>query len=150
MPEFLTPEGRSKIENELTVPKDKKPEIAKRIRASTEMGDLTENTEYITAKDEQAWVEYEIARLQNLLKSAETIDSSKSSDRIGIGSKVRLKNNSGIMTYTIVGSEESDPSNGRISHRSPLGQALLEKSVNDKVNVDTPNGLVDFKIISIE
>ncbi len=152
MSDFLTPEGRVKIEEDLFELKQKRPEIAKRIQNAKEMGDMSENAEYTIAKDEQAWVESEIVRLENLLKSAEVIDQSRVSSRVKIGSKVELSN-LGIKTkikYIIVGSEEADPSEGRISYQSPLGRALINKKINDQVSVETPGGVTNFVIIRIE
>ncbi len=150
MPEFLTPAGRSKIENDLDVLKDKRPQIAKRIRNAKEMGDLSENTEYTAAKDDQSWVESQIINLENLLKSAEIIDKKKNSDKVIIGSKVTVKIGMEIKIFTIVGSIETDPNNGLISHKSPLGEALLDRSVNEQANVQMPNGLLKLKVINIE
>ncbi|MCH7758922.1 transcription elongation factor GreA [Patescibacteria group bacterium] len=150
MPEFLTPAGRSKIENDLDVLKDKRPQIAKRIRNAKEMGDLSENTEYTAAKDDQSWVESQINNLENLLKSAEIIDTKKNSDKVIIGSKVTVKIGMEIKIFTIVGSIETDPSNGLISHQSPLGEALLDRSVNEQAKVQMPNGLLKLKVINIE
>ena len=150
MPEFLTLEGRSKIKTQLGELKEKRPKIAKRIRDAKEMGDLSENTEFTTAKDEQSWVESEINRLENLLKSAETIDNTKNSDKVRIGSSVQLKSKEGIKDYMIVGSEESDPSQGRISHESPLGKELINKKIGDNIEIQTPNGKIIFKIVSFK
>lgn len=150
MPEFLTPAGRSKIEKDLDVLKDKRPQIAKRIRNAKEMGDLSENTEYTAAKDDQSWVESQIINLENLLKSAETIDKKKNSDKVIIGSKVTVKIGMETKIFTIVGSIETDPNNGLISHQSPLGEALLDRSVNEQAKVQMPNGLLKLKVINIE
>lgn len=150
MPEFLTPAGRSKIENDLDVLKDKRPQIAKRIRNAKEMGDLSENTEYTAAKDDQSWVESQIINLENLLKSAEIINKKKNSDKVIIGSKVTVKIGMETKIFTIVGSIETDPNNGLISHQSPLGEALLDRSVNEQANVQMPNGLLKLKVINIE
>lgn len=150
MPEYLTPEGRLKIENQLSEFEQRRPKIAKRLRAAKELGDLSENTAFTAAKDEQGWIESETVRLKNLLRSAEIIQNSKNSDKVRIGSTVRIKTNDGERAYTIVGSEEADPANGRISHKSQVGQALLDKKKNEKVTVQTPKGSVSFKITSIE
>lgn len=151
MESFLTLEGRSKIKKDLQEFKEiKRPQIAERIREAKEMGDLSENTEYTTAKDEQAWVETEIKRLENLLRSARIIDNNEKGGSVGLGSTVKLKTGGEMKTYMIVGSEETDPLNGRISHQSPLGQALLDKRINEKVTIRTPKGETTFVIVGVK
>ena len=150
MPRFLTPEGRIKIGKELEELKERRPQIAARIQAATELGDLTENTEFSTAKEDLALTEARITELQNLLRSAETIKDRRKSDQVNIGSTVEIKIGQETRTYTLVGREETDPGGGRISHQSPLGQALLEKRINDTIKIKTPKGEVSAEIISIE
>lgn len=147
---FLTPEGQFKKQQELDSLKDQRNGIAERIKRAVGNGDLSENAEFTTAREDQSLVESRIAELENLLRTAEAIDNSKNSGRVDIGSKVTLKHKNSEKTYIIVGSEETDPANGRISHRSPLGQALLNKKINEEATADTPNGSTSFKIASIE
>lgn len=150
MPNFLTPEGQLKIQQEIKELEEKRPEIAGRIRAAQEFGDVSENTELTTAKDDQYWTEGEIKRLRDLLISAEIVDSHHKSDIVEISSTVKLKIGQETKTYTIVGSEESDPSLGRVSHQSPMGEALLDKKLNEKVTIKTPQGKIQAEIIGIE
>ncbi|MDA2936385.1 transcription elongation factor GreA [Patescibacteria group bacterium AH-259-L05] len=149
MPEFLTLEGQTKIEKQLSELEQRRPKIAKRIRDAKELGDLAENTEYSAAKEEQGWVEAEITRLQNLLRSAQIIEKSEASDIVVVGSSVTIKISTQKHIYTVVGVEETDPTNGRISNESPLGQALLDKKKGDTGRIKTPNGSARFTIVDI-
>lgn len=150
MVEFLTPDGQEKILKQLQELKEKKPQTAARIRDAKELGDLSENAEYTTAKEELAHTESEIQRLEALLKSAEIVDRRTKSDQICIGSKVVLKINQETKTYTLVGSEESDPGQGLISHQSPLGKALMGKKAGEKAIIATPKNAINAEIINIE
>ncbi len=150
MIEFLTPSGQEKILKQLQELKEKKPLTADRIRQAKELGDLSENAEYTTAKEELAYTEREILRLEGLLRSAEIVDRHTESDQISIGSKVILKIKQETKTYTLVGSEESDPGQGLISYQSPLGQALIGKKVGEKTSIKTPSSEFMAEIIEIE
>jgi len=149
---FLTPEGRKKIEQELEELRSvRRPQVADRIRAAKELGDLSENAEYTTAKEEQGWIENEIIRLENLLRNVEIIDShQKNKEVVRIGSTVKLKIKDDFKTFMIVDSEESDPAQGRISYESPMGQALLNKRLNEKVEFQVPTGSTTFTIVEIK
>lgn len=149
MSEFLTLEGQTKVEKQVSELKTRRPQIAKRIYDAKELGDLAENSEYNAAKEEQGWVEAEITRLNNLLQSAKIVEKTEKTDIIVVGSSVTLKMSSKKYVYTIVGVEETDPTNGRISHKSPLGQALLDKKKGDKAELKTPNGTSHFIIVDI-
>jgi transcription elongation factor GreA len=116
------------------------------------MGDLSENADYHAAKEEQGFVEGRIAYITQLLRNVVIIDENKpQSGKVEIGSKVSIQEGSGPeMTYTIVGSQESDPMNGRISFNSPIGQSLMGHSSGDVVDVATPSGNKKFSILKIE
>lgn len=150
MPKFITPEGRTKIENELEELKEKKPEIGQRIRAAQELGDLSENSEYNSAKEDLLLTESRIRELENLLRSAETVENREKSDCVEIGATVTIKVNNENQTYTLVGSEEAAPGHGRISYESPFGQALLKRKVGEKVKIKTPKADIQAEIIKIE
>lgn len=150
MTEFITFDGRKKIEKQLQELKEKRPQIAERIKFAKELGDLSENAEYTTAKEELAWTESKINRLETLLRTAETAKTPLNKDQVVIGSKVKIKTEQEIKIYTLVGSEESDPFQGLISYQSPLGQALINKKINEKVKIMTPKGSIDALIIAIE
>ncbi len=149
MEKFLTPKGKEKVKKDLSELKARIPEIAKRISEAKEKGDLSENAEYSEAKEEHRRVQEEITRLKNLLNTAKTVEK-KDSDKVCIGSKVTVKKNGDKKTYTLVGSEESDPSEGKISYESPLGQTLLDKKVGDEARFETPRGESKLSIVKIE
>lgn len=115
------------------------------------MGDLKENADYHDAKEQQAFVEGRIQYLENLLKNAEIINTEGPSDEVRVGSSVtiREKGSDEDETYTIVGPAEANPSEGRISMKSPIGSALIGRKKGDKIKVDTPEGKVTFKLVKI-
>ena len=138
---LLTPDGLSKLEKELDHLKTvKRREVAARIKQALEFGDISENSEYDDAKNEQAFVEGRIATLEKMLRNARVIDQDEvDTDTVTVGSKVRLKDlESGQeYEYTLVGSAEADPAEARISNESPVGRAILGKKVGAVVEVDT-------------
>ncbi|HEY6102515.1 MAG TPA: transcription elongation factor GreA [bacterium] len=150
---ILTPEGLRKLEEELELLKTvKRKEIAERIRASKEFGDISENAEYEDAKNEQAFVEGRILQLDAMLRTAKVIDNhSAPADQITVGSTVRVKDlSSGDQTaYTIVGSLEADPDQDRISNESPVGRALLGRRVGETVEVVVPAGKIRYSVMKI-
>jgi len=149
----LTQDGFRKIEQELehlrTV---HRREVADRIRDSKQFGELSENSEYEDAKTEQAFVEGRILELKRVLQNAHMIDEDEiRTDVVGIGSKVMVRDmeTEDEWGFTIVGSVEADPSEDRISNESPVGEALIDKKVGDMVDVETPAGIVKYKIVKI-
>lgn len=149
MPEFLTLGGKTKIEKQLLEFKQRRPKIARRIRDAIALGDLKENTEYAAAKEDQGWLEAEIIRLQNLLRNAQIIEKIETTDIVVVGACVTIKIGTQKQVYTILGVEETDPAEGKISHESPLGQALLNKRKGDTGVLITPNGDSRFTIVDI-
>lgn len=153
-PQYLTPEGFKALENRLRhLTEVRRAEVAERLRlALEEGGDLTENAEYEDAKNEQAFVEGEIMRLEGILSIAEVIEPSGQKDVVSIGSKVTVleKGMDETEVYHVVGSAEARPSEGKISLESPLGKALLGAKVRDKVKVNAPDGEIVFVIKSID
>lgn len=148
---FITKEGLKRLSEELNYLKTtKRKEIAERIREAKELGDLSENAEYTEAKEEQAFIEGKIIELEYIIKNSQVIESEKKTDRVTVGSKIKIKSNGQEFEYLIVGSNESDPSNGKISNESPLGKAFLNKKIGEVVIVAVPQGKVEFKIISID
>src|SRR3989338_3680621 len=123
---YLTSEGRQKLKDELGyLKKTKRSEIAIRIKEAKELGDLTENAEYADAREEQSFVEGRILELEDTLKNAKVIDNKASvPNQVDIGDTVVVEKDGIALTYTIVGSNEADPKNGRISNESPLGEAF--------------------------
>ncbi len=150
----LTPKGKEKIENELEQLKTvRRKEIAARIKQAIEFGDISENSEYDEAKNEQAQIEERINKLENILKKSVIIDEEDiSTDLVSIGSKVHVKEDGDeeVMEYTIVGSAEADPYEAKISNESPVGRALLGKKVGEKTEVQIPDGITNYEVIKIE
>jgi transcription elongation factor GreA len=152
-PVYLTPEGKEQLEQELDdLVNNKRHRLAERLHFAIKQGDLSENADYIQAKEEQAFLEGRILDLQQLLRNAVLIEMGGSKDgRVRIGSEVTVSEvgYDETETYYLVGPAEADPAKGRISHESPLGTALLGHKVGDKVSVKAPAGEIDFKIVKI-
>ena len=150
---MVTAEGLRQLEEELDYLKgEKRKEIAEKIKVARSYGDLSENSEYDDAKNEQAILEARIVTIEATLKNAVIIDEeSMSSEHIHIGSKVKIENITlgREMEYKIVGSNESNPAKGKISDESPVGMALMGHSVGDVVEVETPSGVFGFKVLEI-
>src|SRR3954471_11761733 len=134
---ILTPEGLEKLKQEIEyLSTTKRREVAERIKEAREFGDISENSEYDDAKNEQAMLESRIATLEDKLRSASVIDASElSSDVVRVGSVVEVEDERGTHQYTIVGSTEADPGSSRLSNESPVGKALLGHKVGDQVMV---------------
>lgn len=148
--QFITKEGLEKLKIELDYLKtEKRQEISRRIQAAKELGDLSENAEYSEAKEQQALNEGKVAEMEETLKNAQTIDNNHDSNIVSIGSTVTIKNGEKKRTYTIVGSNEANPSEGKISNETPIAISFLGHKVNDKVKVKTPRGEVEYLILSI-
>ncbi|MGQ9627845.1 MAG: transcription elongation factor GreA [Anaerolineae bacterium] len=149
---FLTEEGKKKLESELEYLRTvRRLEVAERIHAAKEGGDIMENAGYEDAKNEQAFLEGRIRTLEYILQNAVLIDESTSTDVVDLGSRVTVleEGNEQPENYFIVGSAEVDPASGRISNESPLGRALLGHRVGDTVTVKTPGGSLRFQILHI-
>lgn len=149
----LTAEGIKKYEDRLEYLKTTgRLEIAEQIKIARSFGDLSENAEYDAAKIEQARIEYEIVEVETLLRDVVLIDEdSLNTEVVNVGSTVKVKNveTDADMEFQIVGSAESDPYKNRISNESPVGKALISHKAGDVVDVTTPGGQMQFKIISI-
>jgi transcription elongation factor GreA len=141
---ILTPEGLEKLKDEIEyLSTTKRREVAERIKEAREFGDISENSEYDDAKNEQAMLESRIAQLEDKLRSASVIDASElSADVVRVGSAVHVKDTGSgrELTYTIVGSTEADPGQNRLSNESPVGKALLGRRKGDTVTVQLPSG----------
>ncbi len=130
----------------------KRKEVAEKIKVARSFGDLSENSEYDEAKNEQAMVEAQILELETMLKNVELIDRDVlSTETVEIGLNIKLYDNKydEELSYQIVGSNSADPSKGKISDESPLGKALKGKKVGDSVEVEAPGGMMSFKILEI-
>ncbi len=150
---LLTYEGLQKLENELEYLKtQKRKEVAETIKQALSFGDLSENSEYDEAKNEQAQVEARIVQLEKMLKNAKVIDQDEIDlKKVSVGTTVKVydKEFDEEVEYIIVGSTEADPDNLKISDESPVGKALVGHSVGDVIIVDTPGGDVELKILDI-
>ncbi|NLN49197.1 MAG: transcription elongation factor GreA [Clostridiales bacterium] len=152
---LLTLSGLAKLEDELNLLRTKKrAEVAQRIKQALAFGDISENSEYDEAKNEQAFIECRIAQLENILKSAKVIDDEDiDTEKVSVGAKVRLKvvdeEYDDEVEYTLVGSAEADPINLKISNESPVGKAILGKTINEEVIIHIPDGIIKYKILQI-
>lgn len=150
---YLTPEGQRRLKAEVEdLIGPQREDLAKRLRSAIEMGDLSENADYHKAKEDQGFLEGRILELQYILSNAVIIeDDGKPKDVVTIGAHVTIQEDGyPPETYHLVGAKEADPRNGKISHASPIGSALLDHHVNDVVEADAPGGKLKLKILKIE
>ena len=150
---ILTPEGLKLLQDEVNLlSTTKREEVAERIKQAREFGDISENSEYDDAKNEQAMLEHRISQLQEKLRRARVIKESEiETDKVSVGATVTLRDVNGgeIRIYTLVGSAEADPSRARLSNESPVGQAILGKKVGETVTVPVPVGSLSYGILAI-
>lgn len=151
---LVTKEGLKKLEDELQyLTETRRKEIADRLAEAISYGDLSENSEYDEAKNEQAFLEQRISELEEQIKNAEIISESGTKEQKGlvqIGSTVKLRLPNGEEhEYTIVGSTESDPAMHKISNESPVGEAIIGKKAKEKVKVEAPGGILEYEILKI-
>jgi transcription elongation factor GreA len=144
----ITIVGKKELEKELEALKGRRSEITAKIAEARDFGDLSENAEYDVAREEQGLVETRIAEIEDIIQNADIIKNADSS-KIVLGSKVQLKTDKINVVYTIVGPVEADPLEGRISNKSPIGEALFGKKVGDQVVISTPKGDIKYEIASI-
>lgn len=151
---ILTPEGLKKLQEEIEyLSTTKRGEVAERIREARDFGDISENSEYDDAKNEQAMLEHRISNLQEKLRRARVIKASEiSTEKVSLGTQVTLKDleDGEVFTYEIVGSAEADPANRRLSNESPVGQAIIDHKIGDKVVVPAPMGSLHYEVLKIE
>ena len=152
--ELVTPEGLEKLQQELSHLTDvRRREIADRIRQAREFGDISENSEYDDAKNEQYLLERRIGELQRRVRSAKVVDPAETGgDSVDLGTRVTLRVVDGGQerVFQIVGANESDPGSGKLSHASPVGRAVLRRRVGEKVTVATPRGSTEYEIVNVE
>ena len=154
--ELVTPEGLEKLQQELSyLTEVRRKEVADRIRQARDFGDISENSEYDDAKTEQGLLERRISEIQRRIRNAKVVDPSEAgTDAVDLGTRVTLravgKRESKERTFQIVGANESDPTNGKLSHASPVGRAVLKRRVGDKVTVSTPRGSTEYEIVNVE
>jgi len=146
----LTAEGIQALKDELKeLTTTKRAEIAERLKDAKADGDLSENAMWDAARDEQSFVEGRISEIEHILKHA-TVISSKKGDKVGLGSTVHVELEDGRQRYTIVGSTEANPDEGKISDESPIGRALIGKKPGDEVQISVPSGMLTYKITHVE
>ena len=149
--QIISQEGYDKIKDELNyLTTVKRKEIAERIERAKELGDLSENAEYSEAKDAQALNEGKVLELTGILKNVTVVQSGGANGEVVMGSKVTVSHDGQEKQYVIVSFNEADPLNGKISNESPLGVAFLHRRKGEQVDVETPRGIVKYKIIKID
>ena len=146
----LTTEGIAELEAELKDLIANRGELSERVKTAREFGDLAENAEYSSARQDQERAEGRITEIDYILKNAEIIKQPKKKDTVELGNTVVLKNAKSEMTFTIVGSVEADPLEGKISDESPIGKAILGKKLGEEVEIVTPADTKKYKISSIQ
>jgi transcription elongation factor GreA len=147
---LLTEAGLEKLKKQLSDLKARRKQVAERIRLAREFGDLSENSEYEDARNEQSFVEGKIEDLEEMILRARVVSRTQTADKIEMGSLVKLKLEQDEFTYEIVGANESSPINGKISAESPLGFSLIGKTKGDKVEINTPNGKIIYDVLEVK
>ncbi|MBI1960996.1 MAG: transcription elongation factor GreA [Candidatus Liptonbacteria bacterium] len=148
---YVSKERLEELQKELEyLKRTRRAEVAERLKKAKEYGDLSENSEYTEAKDEQALVETRIFELEGMLKSAVIIQKAKQKETVEIGSTITISQNGAERRYIIVGSSEARPEEGKISNESPIGREFLGKKVGDIAAIETPRGIVEYKLLKIE
>lgn len=150
MQKYFTPQGLQMLKAELEDLKNKRKLLAEKIAEAKELGDLSENAEYHAAKDEQGMNESKIIEIESILKQAIVVEKNEGSQTVQVGSKILIKNHKNQLEFTIVGSNEADPTKGYISNESPFGQAVIGKKKDEVITIETPRGEVTYTILSIK
>lgn len=147
----MTSEGLMNLQREYDeLANEKRPKLVERLSNARAAGDLSENNDYISAREELEFLDGRIAELENILQKAVVVQKKSSKGTIGVGTQVTVQVNSTKHVYYIVGEWEADPMQKKISHESPIGRALLGKRVGDSVEVEAPAGKIVYKILAIE
>lgn len=147
----VTTQGLEQLKTELDeLVNTKRPQVVARLERARNEGDLAENSDYTNAKDELEFLDGRIDEIKHVVENAQVIKSNGSTGSVSVGTKVKIKVNGAEHIFEIVGDWEADPQAKKISHTSPLGQALVGKKVGEEVEVDAPAGKINYKILSIE
>jgi transcription elongation factor GreA len=148
----MTKEGLNTLKKELNeLVEIKRPKLVERLSYARQQGDLSENSDYLNAREELEFLDGRISELEQVLKTTSIIEVNNSKkDGVGVGTKVTVKANGNKIIFDIVGEWEADPVNKKISHESPLGQALVGKKIGEKVEVEAPVGKLTYEILAIE
>ena len=144
----ITESGQRELERELEELKSRRGEIADKIAAARDFGDLSENAEYDAAREAQGLLETRITEIETILQNASIIQAGSSSTVV-LGSTVELEANGKTVVYTVVGPVEADPLEGEVSNESPIGQALMGKAVGDTVTISTPKGELAYTVVAL-
>lgn len=144
----ITESGQRELERELDELKSRRGEIADKIAAARDFGDLSENAEYDAAREAQGLLETRITEIETILQNASIIQAGSSSTVV-LGSTVELEANGKTVVYTVVGPVEADPLEGKVSNESPIGQALMGKAVGDTVTINTPKGELAYAVVAL-
>jgi len=144
----ITESGQCELERELEELKSRRGEIADKIAAARDFGDLSENAEYDAAREAQGLLETRITEIETILQNASIIQAGSSSTVV-LGSTVELEANGKTVVYTVVGPVEADPLEGKVSNESPIGQALMGKAVGDTVTINTPKGELAYTVVAL-
>ena len=144
----ITESGQRELERELEELKSRRGEIADKIAAARDFGDLSENAEYDAAREAQGLLETRITEIETILQNASIIQAGNGSTVV-LGSTVELEANGKAVTYTVVGPVEADPLEGKVSNESPIGQALMGKAVGDTVTISTPKGELAYTVVAL-
>jgi transcription elongation factor GreA len=147
---YLSSQKLRQLKKELEQLKEERKEASKRVQEAQDRGDISESAEYTEAKESQAFNEGRIQEVERVINEAVIIPKNRKCDSVNIGCQVIVKNNQGERKFTIVGSQEADPAQGKISNESPLGRAFLGKKKDDEVKIQTPKGSVHYKILQIK
>ena len=147
---YLTQEGLNKLKEEHDqLVNVRREEVAEKLQKARELGDISENAAYDAARDEQTFIEGRIAELEDILKRVEVVEAPAAGE-IAIGSTVKVHLDGEEQEFRVVGAHEADPSSGKISHESPLGQSLIGKKVGDQIEVEAPVGKLIYRILDIK
>ena len=150
---YLTPEGAARLREELAYLKGPgREQLAQRLRSAIQQGDLSENADYISAKEEQGFLEGRIQELEQILRNVVLLEeTNEKHEEVTVGTHITIQEDDfPPETYYLVGPKEADPRHGRISHESPIGRALIGHHVGDTITAETPNGSISFTILKIE
>jgi len=149
-PNYITKSGLEKLKEELEyLKKVKMPQVIDRIATAKELGDLSENAEYHDAKDEQGFIAGRMSELENMINKSEIIEESNSTEVINVGSTIKVRCDQDEFIYTIVGSNEADPSKGLISNESPIARAFLGRKIKEKIKIKIPKGEMECEVLEI-
>jgi transcription elongation factor GreA len=147
----LTKDGLEALKKDLAeLVNTKRPKLVERLSYARSQGDLSENSDYASAKEELEFMDGQIGELEEVIKNANVVGRGQKTDGVTMGTKVTVRYDHSETSFEIVGDWEADPANKKISHESPLGQALVGKKVGDKVEIDAPAGRLTYEILAIE